>query len=241
MRELMGPWRVVRILIMPAWAFVIGYFIFGPTSPYALTAGVLTASACVVMLAGIFLYFKLRHGRTFKLFTEAHTRFDAMSADEARAAAQHAIESSGLFRAFPATQSFGGDLPSGITDFFACYDRLDLVLPDSPSPHLSFCRTLLGPVPGNPDAVKIGELYPTGSCIAFHLPTGRVTGHDPPVRPGTVARCAVLPPARHMSVWHLVALLAEWHRLSEEHGYKHFRRRRALNDRPQWRVEPLSK
>jgi hypothetical protein len=237
MREMFGIGRIARVALLPFVLFGMGYLIT-PAGSNPWVNGTIYASVYVLFLAGIYTYIKLRHGGTFRRFAEAHKHINAMSIDEARAAAEHEIATSGLFRAFLATQSLGGDLPAGVLDFFGKYDRLDLILSDSPSPHLSLCRALLGPVPGNPDALKIGELYPTGSCIAFHLPTERVTGHDPPVRAGTVARCAVLPPARHMSIWHLVALVAEWHRLGERLGYNQFKRRARLNDRPNWRVEP---
>lgn len=237
MREMFGTARLLRVLIAPILLIGLGFFMApAGANPYVNAATYAVVYATI--MGAVYLFIKLRYGRAFKQFAEVHTKIDATGIDQVRAAAEWEIANSGLFRAFPATATLDGDLPANVLEFFGKYDRLDFIHPNSPSPHISLCRTLLGPVPGNPDALKIGELYATGSCIAFHLPTERVTGHDPPVRPGTVGRCAELPSARHLSIWHLVAILAEWHRLCERHGYDHFKRRKRLNDRPNWRVEP---
>jgi len=235
--EVMGPWRVLRVLLLlPLMGFAVGFAAAGPSVGSRVVVGVITAGAWYVFCVGLYLYIEIKNRGALKQFEAVRARFDAMSRPDATAAAVREIEASGLFRAYPATRLPLGGLPKGVDDFFACYDRVDVILPDNPSPLISLCRSLVGPLENNADAFKFGESYAPGSWVALHVPSGCVVSLDEPPRAGQIARLAGIAGARHRSVWHLIAILAEWKRVGDQHGFKHPSRRPRMDKRPRWRV-----
>lgn len=237
MREMFPPRVWLQFLMIPVALFVLGFMNAGPSLSSRMIGGLVSLAPIPFMLVGVHFFVKLRYSRVFAPFERVREQLDALSDDGIRAAAQSAIEKTTLFRAYPATSPLAPGLPPRVAEFFGVYDRLDFFLPGNPSPYFSVCRSLIGPVPNNDDAVKIGETYELDSCVAVHLITERVTCHRPPIGVGEVARCGNLRPLHYASVWHFVAQMAAFKSLEDEIGHKHIVRPRLLDKRPRWRVD----
>jgi len=231
------------LLNMPltmAMMFLIGFVAGGPTVGWRVAIGLGAAALLpvifVLVLVYSHFYLRFRYGRVFGEMEQARRQLESLAPEGMRAAAEAALKSTPYFLSFPATGSPGMDLPSGVAEFFERYDRVDFVQPGNASPYVSVCRTLIGAVPLNDDALKIGEAYVPDSCVAVHLRTGRVTVHHPPIRAGEVARCGELLAVRYESVWHFIASLTAAQRIGDAHGFKAFPRQAELDKRPLWRV-----
>ncbi|HYD01332.1 MAG TPA: hypothetical protein VEB22_08910 [Phycisphaerales bacterium] len=239
-REMGGMNVLLKLPLTMAMMFLIGFAAGGPTVGWRVAVGLGAAALLpvliVFLIVGSHFYLKARYGRMFGEMEQAKQQLERMTPNEVRAAAEAALSGTPYFLSFPATGSPDSDLPSGAAEFFERYDRVDFVQAGNASPYVSVCRSLIGPVPLNHDALKIGEAYIADSCVAVHLRTGRVTVHHPPIGAGEVARCGELRGLRYDSVWHLIAGLAAAQRIGDAHGFKPFPRQAQLDKRPLWRA-----
>lgn len=236
-----GGGRLARqILMCYAIMMAFGFIMGGPTIANRLTTGLILCGTTTVLMALLIGWkvgwFRYRNREALKEIAAARARTAAMTPDELRAHAESLVATTPYFLAFPATRLPDESLPPAVREFFEKWDRVDFCLPGNPSAYLSICRDLVGKVPENLDAVKVGETYTVGSCIAVSLQTGRVTCHNPPIHKREVERLGQIEDLHNRSLWHLLANLGDAQRIAEGRGFAPFPRTPVLDKRPKWRT-----
>jgi hypothetical protein len=195
-----------------------------------------TTVFAVLLIGSKVVAFNVRNKHALAEIRETARRIRVMTNDQARQHLRDLAATTPHLLTFAATRPPDSTIPAPVAEFFSDWDRVDLCTKGNPSPYLSVCRELIGTVPNNPGAVKVGEIYTAGSCIAVSPHTGRVSCHAPPIRRAEVQRVAKVEALSHASLWHMLACLAESLRIGERHGFEPLPRVSAQDNRPSWRV-----